>query len=154
MLQSFFKFFAPAKPGEDSNMFANQSFQMFFANLIIHIIGIISFLVGFGMVGYKAFVNKFWGWQWGLIGLFVGYTWIMMCATPMVQTVQLMLTLLFLPLFLDRGMVGKIVHCNRTMLSMLFGLLVVGSGIQCLDFTTSTVMMVVYLLLVIKNLFF
>ena len=154
MLQSFFKFFAPAKPGEDSNMFANQSFQMLFANLLIQIVAIISFLIGMGMVGYQAFVNKFWGWQWGLIGLFVGYTWMMMFTTPIVQTVQLVLTLLFLPLLVDRGMVGKIIHCNQTMLSMLFGLLVVGAGLQYLDYTTSTVMMIAYLLLVIKNLFF
>ena len=154
MLQSFFKFFAPAKPGEDSNMFANQSFQMLFGNLLIHIVAIISFLVGLGTVSYKAFTNKFWGWQWGLIGLFVGYTWMMMFATPIVQTVQLMLTLMFLPLLVDRGMVGKIIHCNQTMLSMLFGLLVVGAGLQYLDFTTSTVMMIAYLILVIKNLFF
>ena len=154
ILKHILRYFAPSKPGEHSNMFANQPFQMILSNLVFHFISMITFFMGFGTVLFKSFSNKFWGWQWSLIGLFFGFTWITTFCTASIQTVQMMATLMFLPLFVSRKTIGEIIQCNVGFLSAVFGLLVVGAGMQYLDYWTSTVMMFAYVILMIKQFFF
>ena len=55
-----------------------------------------------------------------------------------------------MPLLANLTMIKKILHSNVTTLGLLFGALVCGSGIAHLDYITSSVMLVVYVILAIK----
>jgi hypothetical protein len=70
----------------------------------------------------------------------------------MVQFIQYLLFFTIIPLLQNLPMVRKILHCNIKTLGILFGGLVCSSAISNLDYTTSTVMIVVYIIMTIKAL--
>ena len=154
LLKTVFEFFAPAPPGKDANMFSNELFLMFFGNIFLQLAAILAFFAGAGGFLFRSFTNKYWGWQWGLIGLFLGYTLFTSATVGSIQALQLFLTLVFIPLFIDHAEVGRIIMRNVNALGWIFGLLVISSALQFLEWTTSTVMMIAFIIMAIKSYFF
>jgi hypothetical protein len=70
------------------------------------------------------------------------------------QYLQFMATLLFVPAFSNMTALKRILACNSSMLGWLFGALVIGSASTTLDSTVSMTMLVVYLILALKSIFF
>jgi hypothetical protein len=92
------------------------------------------------------------GWIWALIGLFLGYTWILTSSISFLQFIQYILLFTLFPILKNFSKIKNILHCNSTTLGLLFGALVCSSAFAHLDNITSMVMTVVYILMAIKAL--
>jgi len=153
LLQEMYKKFAPVE-GDGYNILSSQTLQMILAPFILLITNIVVPILSLGTTLYNSFSNTYSGLIWSVVGIFFGYIWLMTSGVSIAQTIQNLLTSLFLPLIIDPQTVLKILDCNKKFLSMLFGVLAVVSGIMYLDNTISTVMIITYLLLLGKYLFF
>ena len=143
-------------PKGGGNMLSNNVFQILVVaplTLLVGGQGIVS-IVGFLSTIFSAFTANSWGWQWSLIGIFLAYTWITAFGVAVMHYLQFMATFLFLPAFSNMASLKSILACNSSVLGWLFGALVVSSASTTLDSTVSMTMLVVYLILAIKAMFF
>ena len=119
---------------------------------------IVSFLIIPGQLvitTWKSFVSYENAWFYSLIGIFLlGYTGIMGIVNGCYQYLSILWNMLVVPLIIDINVVKQICACNMGWISLLFGALIVISGMRHLNGTTSTMMAVTWAILVIKHLFF
>lgn len=111
-------------------------------------------IIGFITTIWQSFVCVRHAWAYSLIGFFLAYTGMMAMANGALQYASLMWNMLVVPLLIDHNVVRQICQCNLNWISLFFGAMVVGSATSTLDKTTSTVMLVAWLILAIKQLFF
>lgn len=148
-LQKWLSFFSK----DNETFLSNDTFQMLFAAPLTLLLSPFVLFLGFFASFYSAFTtNTFFGLIWAIIGLFLGYTWMLTSSISVVQFIQYLLFFIVLPLVSNLSLVKKILHCNIKTLSILFGALVCSSAIANLDYVTSTVMIIVYLIMTIKAL--
>jgi hypothetical protein len=131
---------------------SNETLQMFFIGPFNLFMGMFASMA-FGFFGYlyKSFED---GWGWMLIGLLFGYTMFFAFMTSIVHFFKFIGTFLIVPLISNLGLLGEILKCNSNSLALLFGALTVSSASTTLDSSISTSMMVVYIILLIKTIFF
>jgi len=147
VLRKWLSFFTP-----DKKFLSNQTFQMFLvAPLSLFFGKFAAMATGFFGYIYNSFADS---WIWALIGLFFGYTLFFAFMVMVVHLFKFLGTFLLLPIFANFGLLGEIFKCNSNALAMLFGALMVSSASTTLNSTISTAMMVVYVLLLIKTIFF
>lgn len=148
-LQKWLSFFSK----DNDTFLSNDTFQILFAAPLTLLFSPFVLFLGFFASLYSAFsTNTFFGLIWAVIGLFLGYTWILSSSISLVQLIQYLLFFIVLPLVSNLSLVKKILHCNIKTLSIIFGALVCSSAITNLDYVTSTVMIIVYLIMTIKAL--
>ena len=139
--------FAPGK-----SFLSNETFQMFIiAPMTLFFGQFISSALGFFGFIYNSFVQ---GWGWSLLGLLFGYTTFIAFTVMIVEVVKFLGSFLILPAMSNYKLLGEILKCNANSIAMLFGAMTVGSASTYLNSTISTAMMVVYIMLLIKVLFF
>jgi len=143
-------------PQGGKNMLSNNVFQILVVAPMTLLAGGqgIVLIAGFLSTLFSAFTANSWGWQWALIGLFLAYTWLTSFGVAIAQYMQFMATFLFLPAFSNMSSLKRILACNSPMLGWLFGAFVVASASTTLDSTVSMTMLVVYLVLALKAMFF
>ncbi len=136
----------------DKNSFLNNdTFQILLIAPVTLMASILAFPAGFITSLYSSFITTAnLGLFWAVLGLFLGYNWIMASTISFVMFIQYLLFFIVMPLLANLTMIKKILHSNVTTLGLLFGALVCGSGIAHLDYITSSVMLVVYVILAIK----
>lgn len=141
--------------GGDKDLFQKvpQGLLYVLANLVF-MFGFVVVFIGFITTIWKSFTCVKDAWAYSLIGFFLAYTGIMCFANGFLQYLSFMWNMLAVPLFIDHNVVRQICSCNLWWISLLFGALVVGSGLTYLDKTTSMVMMVAWIILAIKQIFF
>ena len=125
--------------------------------LLAYMVFMFAFVVvifGFGTTIWKSFVSVRDAWAYSLIGCLLAYTGLMAITNGLLQYLSLMWNMLAVPLLIDHNVVRQICSCNLGWISLLFGAMVVGSAIQYLNKTTSTMMLIAWVILVIKHLFF
>jgi hypothetical protein len=148
LLQKWLNLFAPVEV--DKNIFSNETFQIFFlAPLMLLIFPLVVIFIYFSN-WVSAFKTS---WIYTIFGMIFVYSWFTTFFVVIIQAMQYLLTLLFLPLFADYKRIKKIINCNITSLSLLFGLLMCISAFQNLDTTIAITMLIVYLMMVVKTLF-
>lgn len=148
-LQKWLSFFSK----DNETFLSNDTFQMFLIAPLTLMLSPFVLIIGFFVSFYSAFTtNTFFGLIWAIIGLFLGYTWMLTSSIGLAQFIQYLLLFIILPLVSNLSLVQKIIHCNIKALSILFGALVCSSAISNLDNVTSTVMIIVYLIMTIKAL--
>lgn len=156
-LQSWLSIFSKKNPGFISNdvfiMLIIAPLTLIAAPLALGF-GFFSSLFSSFFIGYTKNNNDMSksGWIWALIGLFLGYTWIITSTISIVQFIQYILLFTLLPLLKNFTKIKDILHCNITALGLLFGVLVCGSAYAHLDNITASVMLVVFILTTIKQL--
>ncbi len=141
--------------GGDKNLFQK------IPHPLLYVLAYLLFALGFFVV-FMGFITTVWkgftcvpdAWAYSLIGCLLVYTGIMALCNGLLQYLSFMWNLLVVPLFIDHNIVRQICSCNIWWLSLLFGAMTVGSAIQYLDKTTSSVMMIVWIILAIKQIFF
>lgn len=139
---------------ESDSFLSNDTFQIFLIAPITLMASILSFPLGFFTSLYSSFNTKSTlGLFWAVLGLIIGYNWIMAATISIVMFFQYLIFFMVIPLITNLTMIKKIVHCNVKTLGLLFGALVCSSAIAHLDYVTSSVMIVVYILLAIKTIF-
>jgi hypothetical protein len=143
-------------PQGGKNMLSNNAFQILVVAPLTLFLGGhgVVLLAGFFSTLFSAFTANSWGWQWSIIGFFLAYTWFSAFGVAFMQYLQFMATLLFVPAFSNMTALKRILACNSSILGWLFGALVISSASTTLDSTVSTTMMVVYLILALKAIFF
>lgn len=142
------------------NFYSNKAFTSMHGGILM-LLGVLVFILGSGLIPLFSFVstvfrgltNKYMGLPWSILGLFIGYSTLMMGLIPVLHSFKFVYNSLITPLLLDSQMFMYIMQCSSGFLSMLFGLFVVISGLQTLDSTTSIVMLVTYIILLAKYLF-
>ncbi len=125
--------------------------------VLAYVVFLFSFIVvilGFITTIWKSFVCVRDAWAYSLIGFFLAYTGLMAFANGFLQYISLMWNMLAVPLMIDHNIVRQICACNMGWISLLFGAMIVGSGIQYLDQTTSSMMLVAWIILLVKHIFF
>jgi len=152
--QSLFSFFSPEMDGnEDKNLFSSQPLQIILSPIIlllgIFIVPMLAFIVTF----FKLFTNKQGGFLYAFIGLFFAYTWLITFSTSTLQSIQFLLTLMFVPLLSNYREVLKTIYANRGFIGFLFGALVVMSAFDNLETVFAIVGLVVYIILLLSYLF-
>jgi hypothetical protein len=156
-LQSWLSIFSKKNPGFISNdvfiMLIIAPLTLIASPLVLPF-GFFSSLFSSFFIGYTKNNNDISknGWIWAIIGLFLGYTWILTSAISIAQFLQYIIFLTLLPLLKNFSKVKNILHCNVTSLGLLFGTLVCGSAFTHLDNITASVMLVVFILTTIKTL--
>jgi len=156
-LQSWLSIFSKKNSGFISNdvfiMLIIAPLTLLAAPLVLGF-GFFSSLFSSFFIGYTKNNNDMSksGWIWALIGLFLGYTWIITSTISIVQFIQYILLFTLLPLLKNFTKIKDILHCNITALGLLFGVLVCGSAYAHLDNITASVMLVVFILTTIKQL--
>lgn len=147
LLKDWLALFAP-----NNKYVSNQTFQMLFVSQITLFIGVFASLtLGFWGHLYHGFKEN---WFVSLIGLVFGYTLFFATMTSIVNFVKFLGVFLLVPLISNINILGDILRCNSNSLALLFGALVLGSAYSTLDNSISVSMTVVYVLLIIKTLFF
>jgi len=141
--------------GGDNNLFQKvpQPLLYILANIIFSLCFFVGFM-GFITTIFKSFTCVSHAWAYSLIGLLLVYTSIMCFANGFLQHLSFLWNMLVVPLIIDHNVVRQICSCNMWWLSLLFGAMAVGSGIQYLDNITWMVMMIVWIILAIKQIFF
>ena len=127
---------------------------MFLGVLVLGIGSGIQPIISFFITLWKTFTNKYWGLQWSFIGIFFLYLGLMCGFIPFIQYLQFIFNSLITPVLMEPSIIAQIMHCNINFLSLLFGLLTVGSAIATLNNVTSSVMMITYVILIIYTIFF
>lgn len=146
LLQKWLALFSPDAAGK--NLFANETFQIFILNPFMLLV----FPLVVIFIYFSNWVSLFKeGWIFTLVGIFLIYSWVINSSVAFVQSLQYVLTFLFLPIFADYKRIKKIIGCNAKSLSLLFGLLVCSSAFSCLDNNIAITMFVVYLIMIIKS---
>jgi len=134
---------------------SNKTLQMFVVAPMTLFVGqFVAAVLGFFGYIYNSFTQPTFGWVWSLVGLLFGYTTFIAAMTMIVEVVKFMGTFLVLPAMANYKLLGEIMKCNAHSVAMLFGAMTVGSASTYLDSSISTSMMVVYIILLIKSLFF
>jgi hypothetical protein len=134
---------------------ANETLQMFVVAPITLFVGhYVAAVLGFFGYIYNSFKQPNYGWAWSLLGLLFGYTTFIALMTMIVEVVKFIGTFLVLPAMANYKLLGEIIKCNAHSVAMLFGAMTVSSASTYLDSSISTSMMVVYIILLIKSLFF
>lgn len=140
--------------GEERNILSSNTLQIllsvpFFALLIIS-----TLITGFIVPFIEGFRNDINGITWSVIGIFTTYLWTMASSISFTQTIQNILTFLFIPLMTDTKSIFKILKCNSKFISILFGGLLLISAFVNLNQTTAIVMLITYILFIVKQVFF
>ena len=149
ILQTWIGYFSK----ENDKILSNDTFQILFVAPITLMASLLVFPAGFFVSLFKSFTTEtFFGLIWAIAGLFLGYSWVLSSCISIVQFIQYLIFFMIIPLLTNLTMVKKILHCNIITLGLLFGALVCGSAITSLDYVTSSVMIVVYLIMAIKAL--
>ena len=149
MLQAWLQFFSK----ENNTFLSNDTLQILLIAPLTFFGSLLAFPAGFFTSLFSTFnTNTEVGLWWAIVGLFLGYTWVLSSTISFVQFIQYLVFFTIVPLLSNLSKVKKILHCNITTLGMLFGFLVCGSAITNLDYVTSSVMIVVYILMAIKAL--
>jgi hypothetical protein len=146
LLQKWLSLFSPDK--ESKNIFANETFQMFIMSPLMFLVFPLVIIFIFFSSWFSLFKQ---GWIFALVGVFLIYSWVINASVSIVQSMQYLLTFIFLPILADFKRIKKIIGCNAKALSLFFGLLVCSSAFSFLDNTVSITMFVVYLGMVIKS---
>lgn len=153
-LQSLIGFFSPEiKDNEDKNLFSSQPLQIILAPFITLFGTLLVPLVAFFVTFIKLFTNKHGGFIYSFIGLFLIYTWVIPYAVSTLQTIQYILTLMFIPLLSNYKDVLKTIYSNGGFLGFLFGALVVMSAFKNLELVFGLVSLAVYIILLISYIF-
>lgn len=140
--------------GGDNNLFQKVPQPLLYIlACLIFALGFFVVFMGFITTIWKSFTCVKYAWAYSLIGC-LAYTGTMCFANGFLQYLSFMWNMLVVPLFIDHNVVRQICSCNMWWLSLLFGAMAVGSGIRYLDYTTSSVMMVAWIILTIKQIFF
>ena len=141
--------------GGDKNLFQKVPQPiLYFLAYLLFAFGFFVVFMGFITTIWKSFTCVPDAWAYSLIGWLLAYTGIMAMCNGLLQYVSFMWNMLAVPLLIDHNVVRQICACNISWLSLLFGALTVGSAFRYLDNTTSSVMLVTYIILVIKQVFF
>jgi hypothetical protein len=146
ILQKWLSLFSPDKDGK--NIFANETFQMFIMSPLMFLVFPLVIIFIFFSSWFSLFKE---GWVFALVGMFLIYSWVINSSVSIVQSMQYLLTFMFLPIIADFKRIKKIIGCNVKALSLFFGLLVCSSAFSYLDNTVSITMFVVYLGMIIKS---
>ena len=140
-------FFNPKK-----KYLSDQTFQMIVVAPLTLFLGMfLSMILGFGGYVYHSFESN---WIFALIGLFFGYTMFFSAMTSSVNFFKFLGAFLLVPLISNIEIIGDILKNNSNVLAMLFGALTLSSAFATLDYSISITMMIVYIILIIKNVFF
>lgn len=127
---------------------------LYLLGYLVFMFAFVVVIFGFVTTIWKSFVSVKDAWAYSLIGFFLSYTGLMAFTNGFLQYISLLWNMLVVPLLIDHNVVRQICSCNMWWISLLFGAMVVGSGIQYLDKTTSTTMLVAWIFLLIKQVFF
>ena len=139
---------------DNKNFLSNDAFQMLLIAPLTLIFAPFVFIIGFCLSIYSSFkTNAELGSMWAIIGLiFPPWTWFILAPNiSLIQFIQYLLLLIFIPLISNINKVKTILKCNIKLLGILFGALVCGSAFSSLDNVTAIVMFVVYILMTIKS---
>ncbi len=141
--------------GGDKNLFQKVPQPILYVlAFLLFAFGFFVVFIGFITTIWKSFTGVPYAWAYSLIGCLLAYTWIMAMCNGLLQYLSFMWNMLVVPLFIDHNVVRQICASNISWLSLLFGALTVGSALQYLDKTTSSVMLVTWIILVIKQVVF
>lgn len=147
LIRKWINIFEPNK-----SFLSNETLQLFVIAPITLFFGqFLSMLIGFFGFIYKSFGQE---WTWSLLGLLLGYTTLIAFIVMLVESLKFVGSFLFLPAISNYKLLGRILKCNANSIAMLFGALTIGSATTYLDNTISTSMTFVYIILLIKILFF
>lgn len=147
LLQKWVGLFSPDKP-----IFSNETLQMFvIAPMTLFFGQFITAALGFFGFIYESFVQE---WKWSLLGLLLGYTTFIALLVMFVEVVKFLFSFLLLPAISNYKLLGEILKCNANSIAMLFGAMMVSSANTYLNSTISSSMIVVYIILLIKQIFF
>ena len=147
LIKKWINIFEPNK-----SFLSNETLQLFIIAPITLFFGqFLSMLIGFFGFIYNSFIQK---WSWSLLGLVFGYTTFIAFIVMLVQGLKFFSSFLFLPAISNYKLLGRILKCNANSIVMLFGALTIGSAKMYLDDTISISMTIVYMILLIKILFF
>lgn len=138
--------------GGDKNLFQKVPQPILYVlAFLLFAFGFFVVFIGFITTIWKSFTCVPYAWAYSLIGCLLAYTSIMAMCNGLLQYLSFMLNMLAVPLLIDHNVVRQICASNISWLSLLFGALTVGSALQYLDKTTSSVMLVTWVILVIKQ---
>lgn len=141
--------------GGDKNLFQKVPQPLlYFLAYIIFALGFFVVFMGYITTLWNSFTCVKYAWAYSIIGFLLVYTSIMCFTNGFLQYISFLWNMLALPLIIDHSVVRQICSCNMWWLSLLFGAMAVGSGIKNLDNITSMVMMVAWIILAIKQIFF
>lgn len=144
LMRDYFSFFAPAPT---DNIFANETFLMFFVGPMTLFLSFLVPLIGGVTTLFFSWEAGFWWWTFGLLGM---WTYWLPLAVAVTQFVQFIMTLLFMPLIMDSAVVKTILHCNIRTITLIYGWLVCGVAFGTLDPAVAMVMSLVYCGLLVK----
>lgn len=148
LLKSWLGFFS-----KDKSFLGNNTLQILIIAPITLMASILAFPAGFFVGLFKSFTTKMtFGLVWAIVGLFLGYSSILLTGISIVQFIQYLIFFMIIPLIVNLKQVKTILHRNITTLGMLFGALVCSSAITTLDYVTSSVMVIGYILMAIKTI--
>lgn len=149
LLQTWIGYFSK----ENDTILSNDTFQILIIAPLTLIASLLVFPAGFFVSLFKSFTTEAnFGLIWAIVGLFLGYSWLLSVNITIVQFIQYLIFFTIIPLLTNLTMVKKILHCNISTLGLLFGALVCSSAYSHLDNTTAIVMTIVYILMAIKTL--
>lgn len=141
--------------GGDKNLFQKVPKPLLYViAYLIFALGFFTVFMGFITTIWKSFTCVPNAWVYSLIGCLLVYTWVMAICNGLLQYMSFMWNILVVPLLIDHNVVREICACNIWWLSILFGALTVGSALRYLDKTTSSVMLITWVILVIQQIFF
>lgn len=128
-----------------NNIF-NRPLLMFIIAPLTLMITFIALIPGFCVPIWAAFTCPNYGWAWALIGLFFGYTMLISSAVAALQYIQLLFTLLILPLYIDAGAVRNILGEYILPFLLIFGVLTCFAAFANLDLIISITMTCIFIL--------
>lgn len=109
-------------------------------------------LMAFISTIFFSFTSETFGWLYALVGFI--FVLSLSNVNIIIQEVSLYFNIFITPLFINYESVLSIARSNVKWLTMIFGLLVIGSAFANLDNTTSGIMTIAYIGWIIKQYFF
>ena len=165
LVRAFFALFSPSnledrKAGPNSNPLSSNPLQIILA-LLLFAFPPVTGIVTTGLVVVPAvifmgillffsdlsLVEKF---LYGFGALFTGFP----LGLGIIAAIQMLVTLVFLPLYGGGPAVKKILKCNINSLVVIFGALTMASAVQNLSNTTTGMMLIAFIVMLIKMAFF
>jgi len=139
----------------DESIFAKyDNILLLIGPLFFLLLSIIIPIYGFGSTLWFEFASGS-GWVWGVLFTFVfGLTILIPSGVAVAQLIQMVFIFLFVPFMEGIKTVKEIFRCKYQIFVFLFGALVCGTAYSTLDDTVATPMLLVYLIYLLKYIFF
>jgi hypothetical protein len=145
LLKSWLDLFEPNTPvgNHTFQIYVGFPFTFFLSNMV-------PLVTGFGAAAIAAFGAD---WLLTLIGIVLGWTWIVLIGLTVIIYLRFLVTIILLPLLINWKEIANIMACNVKSIAILFGYFACGAAYNNLDSTISGMMGIVFLIIVLKTFF-